>query len=150
MWHFAGCEVHEWPDGGAGGNGYLETRWPDGAKCGADRDSQMQNIDYARHLGYFTVRDALREHELAHTYISEKLGFPYSPTLRAVAEGYGPGTAPYERQLWEEAVVLDFQRYMQTGQIGPALSPYAWRVPGWAADFRMRFTPPPPAASLAA
>jgi hypothetical protein len=148
VWRFAGCEVHEYPDRDA--NGYLETRWPDGAMCPATRDHTMSNVDYAAHLGYRSVRDALREHELAHTFVSEKLGFPYSPTLRAVADGFGPGSAPYEAQLWEEAVVLEFQRFMQTGDIGPALSPWAWKADAWAAEFRRRFCGSPPALSLAA
>lgn len=145
---FRGCEVHEYPD--RGDNGYLETVWPDGAKCPATRDHTMQNTAYARHLGYQSVRDALREHELAHTFVAEALGFPHSPTLRAVADGYPEHGAPYERQLWEESVVLEFQVYMQTGAIGPALSPYAWKVGVWAKEFRARFGGGPSALPLAA
>jgi hypothetical protein len=91
VWSFAGCEVHEFPD--RGDNGYLETRWPDGAMCPATRDHTMENATYAAHLGYTNVRDALREHEMAHTFVAEKLGFPWSPTLRAVADGFPPGSA---------------------------------------------------------
>jgi hypothetical protein len=137
VWTFTGCEVHEYPD--AYDNGFLETVWPDGAKCPATRDHTMQNADYASQLGYGCVRDALREHELAHTFVAEALGFPYSLTLRAVALGFTPGCAPYEFQLWEESVVLDFQRYLNTGEIGPALNPYRPLTPRWAEEFRRRF-----------
>lgn len=139
-WPFAGCEVREYPSQGA--NGYLETVWPDGAVCPATRDHTMENVAYARHLGYASVRDALREHELLHAFAAEKLGYPYSPTLRAVALAFAPGTAPYERQLGEEALVLEWQRYMNTGEVGPVLSPYAWRLAEWTAEFRQRFCPP--------
>lgn len=140
VWTFAGCVVREWPD--ADVHGYLETVWPDGTTCGATRGSEMYNLEYARHLGYAGVRDALREHELAHTFVSEALGFPYSLTLRAAALGFAPGCAPYEFQLFEEAVVLDFQRYLNTGEIGPALNPYRPLVPRWADEFRRRFCGP--------
>lgn len=148
IWKFKNCEVWEWPD--ADDNGVLITKFQDGSECSAARSSEMRNLDYARHLGYDNVRDALREHELAHVFYSEKLGFPYSPTLYAVARNYAPGTAPYEQQLAEEAIVLDAQRYMNTGEIGVALSPYAWRMPEWAAEFRARFCDPPPEPLAAA
>lgn len=137
IWPFSACEVREYPHEDA--HGYLETVWPDGEKCGATRGTEMYNLDYARHLGYTGVRDALREHELAHTFIAEKLGYEYSPTLRAVALKYAPGTAPYELQLAEEAVVLGFQLYLQTGRIGLGFSPYAWRAAEWGEEFRARF-----------
>jgi hypothetical protein len=137
VWTFTGCEVREYPY--ADVHGYLETVWPDGATCGATRDGTMQNADYARHLGYPDVRHALREHELAHHAVAGWLGQPYSPTLRAVALGFAPGTLPYEQQLAEEALVLDFQRFMMTGEVGPALNPYRLLAPGWAEEFRRRF-----------
>lgn len=140
VWTFEGCQVFEYPDSGE--NGYLVTRWPDGVECPATRDHTMQNVDYAQHLGYTTVRAALREHELAHHFVSERLGFPFSPTLRAVGTGFALGTAPYELQLWEESVVLDFQRFLQTGVVGPALSPYAWLATEWSAAFRCLFRDP--------
>jgi hypothetical protein len=137
VWTFTGCEVREYPEQGE--SGYLVTVFADGAECPATRDHTMENADYARHLGYAAVRDALREHELAHAATAEWLGFPYSPTLWAVAHDFGPGTAPYEQMLHEEALVLDFQRYMQTGEVGPALNPYRLLAPGWRDEFRRRF-----------
>lgn len=146
VWHFAGCEVHEYPD--ADVHGYLETIFRDGAKCGATRSQEMYNLDYARYLGYSTVRDALREHELLHTACSEWLGFPYSPTLWAVAHSFGPGCASYDEMLAEEAIVLQLQRYMNTGEVGVALNPYRLLAPGWRDEFRRRFCGP--AAAVAA
>ncbi len=107
-------EVHEYP-AACPPSGYLVTVWPDGKECGAKRDGIMSNLDYARHLGYDNVRDALREHELAHHHVARWLGDPWSPTLRTVALGYkGEEAEPYERRMAEEAMVLAFQRFMRT------------------------------------
>lgn len=151
---FRGCVVLEWPD--APPNGHLVTKWPDGRECGAGRDDTMQNVAYARDLGYVTVREALREHELAHTFLAELMGHPYSPTLRAVAEDFGPGAAPYDAQLHEEAVTLQFQRYLNTQEVGPALEHPAVRphLAEWARRFQRRFReadrrPPRPALEAA-
>lgn len=108
---FRGCQLRIFPEAE-----YVETLFPDGRCAGATRDgSVMANVDYARHLGYPDCWTALVAHEAAHTWLMERLGHPYSPTLRAVALGYAPGTAPYEERLAEEALVLAFERFAGTG-----------------------------------
>jgi hypothetical protein len=147
---FRECVVKEWPD--ASENGVLVTCWPDGRECSAARDCTMQNVDYAASLGYTSVRAALREHELAHTFLAENMGHPYSPTLRAVAENYGPGTIPYDAQIHEESVVLQFQRFLNTQEVGAALEHPAVRchLGAWAWTFAERFRSPSPVQSEAA
>lgn len=131
---FARCEIRIFPE-----SEYVETVWPDGARAGATREcSEMGNADYARHLGYPDCWTALVTHEAAHTLLSQKIGLPYSPTLHAVAHQYGPGTAPYEAQLAEEAVVLQLQRFARTGAVGWALRHREVRphFSRWARDLR--------------
>ena len=126
--------ILEYPD--ATENGLLISVFRDGATCDATRDSEMRNLDYARHLGYDNVRDALREHELAHAFISEKLWDSHSQTLYEVATG--KGEFPYELQLMEEAVVLAFQYYHKKGEVGSwillhdAISPH---LEDWSKEF---------------
>lgn len=113
---FPGCELRAYPS-----TRYVETVFRDASKAPATRDSTMQNLEYAQHLGYEDTWAALLEHEIGHTLISMRLGFPYSPTLFAVAHDYAPGTAPYEEQLYEEALVLAVQRFSRTGEVLPIL-----------------------------
>lgn len=116
VYPFDGCELWIWPE-----TRYLETRWPDGSKCGATRDCELNNLSYARHLGYPDCWTAVVCHEALHHLIAQYLGHPYSPTLWAVARGYEEGTAPYEARLFEEALVLATERWLNTGDLSPIL-----------------------------
>lgn len=113
---FRNCEVRIFPE-----TQYLETRFHDGSVAGATRECVLNNLTYAQHLGYPDCWTAVVSHEIAHTYISEQLGHPYSPTLFAVAHNYIDDTAAYEERLWEEALVLAVERYMRTGYLLPIL-----------------------------
>lgn len=114
---FRACEFRIWPE-----QEYAETLYEDGARCGATRECEVGNETYARHLGYGgDCWRAMVEHEIGHTLISERMGHEYSPTLRAVALGNAPGTAPYEEILYEEALVLALQRYLCRGDVLPVL-----------------------------
>lgn len=121
---------------------YCETVFPDGTKAPATRECEVGNAAYARHLGYDDCWTALVEHEAGHTLLAERLGHLQSPTLWAVAHGYGEGCAPYEIQLWEEAAVLALQRYARTKEVLPILrhpdlrphfSRWAWELRGLTA-----------------
>lgn len=113
---FQACEFRVWPE-----QQYAETLWPDGARCGATRECELSNRAYAEHLGYTECWTAMVEHEIGHTLVSERMGHPFSPTLRAVALKNAPGTAPYEEILAEEALVLALQRFMCRGDVLPIL-----------------------------
>lgn len=112
---FKNCYIKQWSDG------YLETVFWDGLFCPADLTVNTEDTrTTARLTGY---GDDLRrmhfEHELLHTYLAEMRGWDYSPVLRRVAT----------QEAWsfdalrcdEEAVVLAFQSYLNTGQIAPEL-----------------------------
>lgn len=108
---FRGCELWIWP-----ADRYLESRWESGERCGATRECEMNNLSYARHIGYADCWTAVAAHEAAHHFTMERLGYPYSPTLWAVANDCGPGTAPYEFRIWEESVVLSFERWFNLNE----------------------------------
>lgn len=113
---FRGCELRIWPE-----QEHVATVFRDGAVAPASRECELQNLSYARHLGYPDCWRAVVTHEAAHTHISERLGHLFSPTLHAVANGYMEGTAPYEMRLYEEALVLSIERFMNTGTVLPIL-----------------------------
>lgn len=135
---FGGCVLRMWPS-----TRYCETVFPDGSKAPATRCSTMENLDYARHLGYPDTWPALVEHEALHTWLMEQLGNEVSPTLWAVAQGYATGTASYEERLWEEAIVLQYQRWLRTGHVGEALEPYGQHtLRRWRAEWEATFSVP--------
>jgi hypothetical protein len=114
---------------------YVDTVFSPGLDAGATREcSEVGNASYAKHLGYSDCWTALISHEFAHTFLSEKLGRFFSPTLWAVANNYSEGTAPYEERLAEEAEVLSFERWVNRGELlavlqRPEIAPhlYAWK-----------------------
>lgn len=129
---FRACELWIWPE-----TRYLETRFPDGHRAGAMRDCELNNAAYARHLGYRSCWSALVGHEAAHTFLAEKMGHPYSPTLHAVAHDYRAGTAPYEARLYEEALTLSFERFCLLDEMAPVLThpQIRFHLPAWRQEF---------------
>lgn len=110
---------------------YLETVFEDGAKVGAAPEPQ-RDIQTARSYGYRDDTTGLwLDHDPAHSWLAVKKGLRVSPTLWAVAhERADSGTPTWEEQAAEEAYVLDFQRFVQTGD--------NWREfpEEWAEEFR--------------
>lgn len=103
---FQNCEVWFWNDD------YLETVFPDGKKCPALFDYGDESRRLARALGYTDTVQGVRQmhidHELAHTFLAEREGKPYSPVLRGVA---APDERPSQiERLSEEHRVLEFQK----------------------------------------
>jgi hypothetical protein len=94
-----------------------ETIFEDGSRLPAAPVMDAENIARARALGYTgTDEDAVwamtRHHDLVHTVIAEAEGWPFSPTLHAVANGYElpPGTSQREERL-----AFLIQRLMNVG-----------------------------------
>lgn len=94
-----------------------ETIFDDGSRVPAAPVMDDENIARARALGYTGSDDEAvwamtRHHDLVHTVIAEAEGWPYSPTLHAVANGYElpPGTSQREERL-----VFLVQRLMNVG-----------------------------------
>lgn len=79
-----------------------------------------------------------REHELSHTFLAEKRGFHHSPTLWSVAH-----KEPYLQAWEEEAIVLGWQWFLNTGELtGAAEILRAHRtfdVDEIAREFKQRF-----------
>ena len=74
-------------------------------------------------LGHPDAASMARAHDLYHAWIAQLLacgsGTPYSPTLRAVAEGR---EAPEWLAGGEEAMVLAFDRFVNEGVPSPELA----------------------------
>src|SRR5215211_2094253 len=93
--------------------GFTETIFPDGARVPAYPNGTDEQRVTTRRTGYGDDIAAMcREHEILHTWLAEKFGFPHSPTLWAVAHGQAEGCAPIWAQHGEEALVMAFQEYL--------------------------------------
>ena len=97
---------------------------------------QAQQAATAAWCGYGTGPDAVlrlnRLHDPFHVVVGRLLGLHYSPTLRWVATGYRQRAHPTRHDDavgFEEAVVLDLQRWLQTGEPGGAMR-VLWTL-GW-------------------
>lgn len=111
---------------------YVETVFHDGRRVVATPEAGNSAYnDNARALGYGDDLELLsREHEMLHTFLAERIHGGASPTLWAVAHGQGndpnfPDLAPIWEQIYEEAMVLAFQKYMNTGAVDEALRDFA-------------------------
>lgn len=98
-------------------NRRAETIFEDGSRLPAAPVMDSENVARARALGYSgsdeeAVWAMTRHHDLVHTVIAEAEGWPYSPTLHAVANGYQlpPGTSQREERL-----VFLIQRLLNVG-----------------------------------
>lgn len=92
---------------------YTETVFHDGTKVSATPTRTPEQMETALRLGYGEDVAALcREHEILHTWLCERFGLPYSPTLWAVAHGQGDGCVALHHQQEEETLVLAFQAYL--------------------------------------
>lgn len=95
---------------------YVLTMWEDGRSCCATRDVNHDSIAEANDEGYFgahAVWCSLVEHELCHTLVSRRVFNCESPTLRHEA---GAQPALYVNRLHEEALVISFQTWRNTGR----------------------------------
>lgn len=83
------------------GDGLTLTRIPDGSIVPATHSEQAGQAALARELGYSSVEDMNREHDMLHSLLAHLLGLPASPTLEGVASKQ---TYQYWRE--EEAAVF--------------------------------------------
>ena len=112
--------------------GYVETLFPeDDTKCPSIPQYNTPEIKTAEELGYGTrMEDVKRmtiEHEILHTFLCESCGLPYSPTLWSVAHNQDrsvEGVIDIWRQYEEEALILSFQKYLNTKMVEPPLEHY--------------------------
>lgn len=95
----------------------IRTSYPDGtfAELWTSGVPPDQAREWATALGYDPPDpwEHLREHDLIHTWLAVKMGLPHSPTLRSVAHRGGLDRGEID---WEEWLVTEFQRYLNTGE----------------------------------
>ncbi len=130
--HGVDFEVHE-------PSGCVTTRYADGFSCTATREdtpdnrSEICDQGYADH-GYPIDDDSMQrallrsliEHELLHTTIARAVFGRESIVLRHES---GAERQRYALRLHEEALVLSFQRWLNTEDLDPILLPYGAALP---------------------
>jgi hypothetical protein len=108
-------------------SGWCESVWPDGARLPGFPEDTDQYRATARELGYGgDVRRMCWVHEASHHLLSVAAGLPFSLTSTA------------ERHI-EERCVLDWQRYLNTGEVSAALAEYLAGVGVAAVELRARW-----------
>jgi hypothetical protein len=102
----------------------VDTVFRDGLVQGAQRQFSAEDIATAAELGYEPteagVWRSLVAHELYHSLISERLWQRPSEVLRHYCAGEH---CPYYRRLYVEAIVLAYERLLNTGEVTEALEP---------------------------
>lgn len=99
---------------------YCETVFECGIVPAAPNEDKNY-VDFAKKLGYGKDTLAMcREHELFHTWLMVKAGYPYSPVLWSVVNKFKLGVSKEELDE-EEAIVLDFQAFLNKMEAGQDL-----------------------------
>lgn len=115
---FARAEVHVYPD-------RVETVFrEDGSRAVADVHwGDSDHIAAARHAGYGDDQyRMLVEHEIGHSFVADRMGWPHSWSLWSAAHGTGdirPMSQWSPRVRDEEHLVVSLQRYANTGALDP-------------------------------
>jgi hypothetical protein len=118
-------------------SGWCESVWPDGARLPGFPEDTDQYRATARELHYTSTATMCWQHEASHHLLSVAAGLPFSPTLRG--EAVGRHTLSTAERHREERCVLDWQRYLNTGEVSPALAEYLAGVGVTAVDLRERW-----------
>lgn len=104
------------------GPSWVVSRWPDGLEVHAHPDGSTEQIHIARALGYGHDTNRMNaEHDLLHQLVAHARGWPYSKTLRGVAEGQYVDRSISDD---EERIVMLIARLLNVGLEG-VLSDYA-------------------------
>ena len=101
--------------------GAVTTFTEDGSKAVATvKPGDEEHIEAARHAGYGDDQyRMLVEHEIGHSFVADRLGWPHSWSLWSTAHGTGekrPMTGWSPRVRDEEHLVVSLQRFVNTGQ----------------------------------
>jgi hypothetical protein len=119
-------------------SGWCESVWPDGARLPGFPEDTESYWATARELGYADdVRRMCIEHEASHCFLAHVAGLPFSPTLRG--EAVGRHTLSTAERHREERVTLDWQRYLNTGEVSAALAEYLAGAGVAAVELRERW-----------
>lgn len=98
------CEVQQYRDDHL----WTWTQFPDGAGYGAIPEYSEQYVTLSRRLGYSSIDDYCFAHEFTHSFLEQELAGRASPVLWALAHK----RRHPDHTVWEEALVLEFQRFM--------------------------------------
>jgi hypothetical protein len=115
--------------------GTVETSVPGGRVVVATRPETDENIREAADEGYVGLAACFRalvDHEVLHILMPEWLGWHGSLVM---AHESGSRAVPHGQRLYEEAMVLAFQRYLTTGDVWPALEPWRQRLGAWTTNY---------------
>jgi hypothetical protein len=107
---FDGCLIEVYEDN-------VLTKFPSGHSVAGAVNKDGSQDELAQQLGYQSTWDMVREHEILHTWLAIKLGFPHSPTLWDVALNLLEIPNRPALIIWpgEEAAVIEFQRWLNGG-----------------------------------
>jgi hypothetical protein len=109
-------------------NGYTLTEYEDGTNVPAMPNYRDVDLYMANELGYTGLARTkwmTIEHEILHTFICEEQGLLHSPTLWSVAHNNrGEGCIPEWQQYEEEALILSFQKYLNSHSVDPILADF--------------------------
>ncbi len=109
------CEVRQYRDDHL----WTWTQFPDGSGYGAIPEFSEPYVKLARRSGYDTVDDYCFVHEFTHSFLEQELAARASPVLWSLAHKQRHP----DHTVWEEALVLAFQRFMHGGMDMHATAP---------------------------
>jgi hypothetical protein len=106
---FDNCHVSIYPE-----TGYTRTFFEDETFAPCLPTPSPLNIYLGKNLGYGdNLRAMIIHHEILLTFLAESKGLDFSPALWSIAHDLGENT-------WEEeALVLSFQKYLNTREVEP-------------------------------
>jgi hypothetical protein len=107
-------------------DGFVTTFFFDNTSCPSTWNDTVESWQMARELGYEHPREMSVDHEILHTFLAGHAGLSHSPTLWEVA--HQKGEMPLYKQYEEEAEVLGFQRFLNTGVVDNYLAGYQIRT----------------------
>ncbi len=99
--------------------GWCWTAFPDGSGYGAYPHDTAEYRDLAKRLGYENSMDYCWEHEVAHSFVSERISNRPSPILQALAHRQRHPDCT----VYEEALVQAFQGFLRGGLPMSATAP---------------------------
>lgn len=115
----------------------VTTRFHTGETCTATRDVTLENEAEAVSEGYYGADGVWRclvDHELCHHLIADRAWGGPSRVLCTEARKGRP--APYHLRVYEEAVVISFQLYLNSAEVAEPLWRFAEQLPAWREAFK--------------
>lgn len=109
------CEVRQYRDDHL----WTWTQFPDGSGYGAIPEYSEQYVTLSRRLGYSSIDEYCFVHEFTHSFLEQELAGRASPVLWALAHKQRHP----DHTVWEEALVLTFQRFLSGAESIHATAP---------------------------